>query len=450
MRSPWVPFVVLGVLAGAGPLRAEDPAADLDQRVRVLERRLEVADEVAAEKAKTAATFSAGKDGFSWKSADGAYSLKIRGYLHVDGRFFAGDDRRPQTSGLLIRRVRPIIEVTAAKSFDFRIMPDWGGGTAALQDGYVEWRRSPALRARVGKFKPPLGFERLQSATEMVFIERAFPTSLVPNRDIGLQLSGDVSGGVVTWAAGVFNGVADGGSGDGDTNDNKELAGRILATPFKKSTSPDLRGLSFAVAASVSRPEGSPASTGLGSIRSEGQSTIFAYRVGSGTTAATTTAFADGKHTRLSPQGQWFWRRLGVLGEWVESTQEITLDVDTIEHEVSAWQVTGVVLLTADEAAPKGVSPKRPYDSSQGQWGAVELDARYQKLTVGDNAFPILANPASSVEGAKAWGAGVTWTLSRNVKLVADYVRTEFEGGAANGEDRETERAIFARTQFAF
>jgi phosphate-selective porin OprO/OprP len=284
----------------------------------------------------------------------------------------------------------------------------------------------------------------------MVFVERALPTSLVPNRDIGLQFSGDVSGGVVSWAAGVFDGVADGASGDGDTNDNKELVGRVMLTPFKKSTSPHLRGLSLGAAASISHPEGSATSTGLGAIRSEGQATIFSYRAGSGTSAATTTAFADGKHTRFSPQGQWFWRRLGVLGEYVESTQEITLDVESMEHEVSAWQVTGVVLLTRDEAAPKGVSPKRPYDPSQGQWGAVELDGRYQKLDVEGDAFPTFANPTSSVEGAKAWGGGVAWTLNRNVKIVADYVRTEFEGGAANGADREAERTIFARTQFAF
>jgi phosphate-selective porin OprO/OprP len=443
MRSSMLLQLAAVAVAAAAPARAQEPGDDLDQRVRVLERKLEIAEQAAP-------SFTAGKEGFSWKSAEGAYVLKIRGYLHVDGRFFAGDDDLPLTSTLLLRRVRPIVEVTAAKSFDFRIMPDWGGGGSALQDGYIEWRRSPALRVRAGKFKPPLGLERLQSATEMVFIERAFPTSLVPNRDIGLQLSGDVADGVVTWAGGVFNGVANGGSGDGDTNDNKELIGRVMITPFKRSTSANFRGLALGAAASISHPEASATSTGLGAVRSEGQSTIFSYRVGSGATAATTTTFAGGRQTRFSPQGQWFWRRFGVLGEYVQSTQEVTLGTEQIEHEVSAWQITAVALLTGDEASPRGVSPKRPYDPSQGQWGAVELDARYQKLDVGGEAFPVFADPDKSVEAAEAWGAGVTWTLSRNVRLVADYVQTEFEGGATGGGDREDERVILARTQFAF
>ena len=38
-----------------------------------------------------------------------------------------------------------------------------------------------------GKFKVPVGLERLESATDIRFIERGFPTSLVPNRDLGVH-----------------------------------------------------------------------------------------------------------------------------------------------------------------------------------------------------------------------------------------------------------------------
>ena len=60
-----------------------------------------------------------------------------------------------------------------------------------------------------GKFKVPVGLERLQSATDIRFIERAFPTSLVPNRDLGLSFGGDAAGGVVNYSFGYFNGVSD-------------------------------------------------------------------------------------------------------------------------------------------------------------------------------------------------------------------------------------------------
>ena len=112
--------------------------------------------------------------------------------------------------------------------------------------------------------------------------------------------------------------------------------------------------------------------------------------------------------------------------------------------------MTGLVVLTADQASPRGVSPKRPFDPSKGQWGAVELDGRYEKLTVVTDAFPTFADPNKSVTEGEVWGAGTTWTLSRSVKLFVDYVETKYEGGAAAGGDRETEKVIFARTQYSF
>ena len=88
---------------------------------------------------------------------------------------------------------------------------------------------APAFRVRAGKGRTPFGFERLHSASNMLFIERAFPTALVPNRDIGVQVLGDVSDGLVSYLAGVMNGVADGGSADVDNNDGKDVSGQVAA-----------------------------------------------------------------------------------------------------------------------------------------------------------------------------------------------------------------------------
>lgn len=432
----------------ASPIAAQQETdADLDQRLRVLERKVELQEQAAAEKAQTAPSFTAGKDGFSWKSADGAYVLKLRGYFHADGRFFAQDELKPATTNLLLRRIRPIFEATVAKYFDLRIMPDWGGGTAVLQDGYVEYRLSPMLKWRAGKFKPPVGAERLQSATEIVFVERALPTNLVPNRDIGLQVSGDLVDSRVNYALGIFNGVADGASADGDTNDNKEWAGRVYAWPFKNALSRFLPGLGLGIAASVGENTGAAASTGLGSLRSPGQQTIFSY-VSDGQPAG--TVVASGRRLRWSPSGAWYVDRFGLQGEYVESAQQIRLGTNKREHGVRAWQFTGSFLLTGDAYTARGVSPRKPFDSAAGTWGAVALDGRVSKLAVESDAFPIFANPNASIADARSMAGGVSWFLSRNVKLVFDYEETKYKGGAAAGGDRETEKVLFTRTQFSF
>ena len=92
-------------------------------------------------------------------------------------------------------------------------MPDFGGGETELFDAYIEMTHFPEASLRVGKFKGPFGLERLQSATSLMFLERGFPTSLGPNRDVGIQLSENSERGF-SHAVGVFNGVADGGSSD--------------------------------------------------------------------------------------------------------------------------------------------------------------------------------------------------------------------------------------------
>src|SRR5688500_2571766 len=57
-----------------------------EQKILVLERKLEIQDE-AADSAKSGnATVSAGPRGFSLRSADGKNQLRLRGTLHLEDR----------------------------------------------------------------------------------------------------------------------------------------------------------------------------------------------------------------------------------------------------------------------------------------------------------------------------------------------------------------------------
>jgi phosphate-selective porin OprO and OprP len=173
---------------------------ELDQQVRVLQRLRELAADstAAAAKDKVSATAS-GKDGFSIKSADGKFAVRLKGLLQTDGRFFLSDSAFPVTNTFFIRRARPILEATVGKYLEFRVQPDFGQGTTVLFDAYTDVKIAPAFAVRVGKFKPPVDLERLQSASDIVFAERALATNLAPNRDVGLQLSGDLGTGAFTW-----------------------------------------------------------------------------------------------------------------------------------------------------------------------------------------------------------------------------------------------------------
>ena len=333
---------------------------ELEQRLAILERQKEVEQEVGAQKAKDAGTVGAGKDGFFLKSADGTYVLRLRALVQSDGRFWSDHEAKPATDTFLLRRGRPILEGTLARLFDFRVATDFGLGTTVLQDAYIDWRFAPYLKLRGGKFKTPFGLERLQSAGDLELAERALPTNLVPNRDIGLQLFGDIADGVVSYAAGAFNGVSDGGSADADINDKKETAARVFFQPFKRTSVLSLQSLGSGLAASYGDNKGTPASPGLSSYKTPGQQTFFSFRSDTPPTAAGTTV-ADGRRYRLSPQAYWYVWRVGALAEYVASYQKVARGTSAGDLKVESWQLTTSFALSDDRPSYKGLSPKRPF-----------------------------------------------------------------------------------------
>lgn len=416
----------------------------LDQRVRILDRKFELEQERVAEAAKVTATVDAGRSGFGLKSPDGAFNLRLRGLVQADSRWYLEDDASAIAADTFVaRRVRPIVQATLFKVVDVRVTPDFGDGRTVIQDAYLDLRIKPLLRVRGGKFKAPFGLERLASASDLMFIERGAPTGIAPNRDIGVMLSGDTAGSVFSYALGVFNGVVDGGSADIDDQDGKDVVGRVFLQPFARSTTRDrLQGLGFGLAASYGEVTGTALLANLPIYRTTGQQVFYRYR---------SDAIADGTRARVSPQAYYYSGRLGLLFEQASSWQEVrrgTIAQDTVP--ASAVQVAGSWVLSGERATYRGVLPRRNFDPTAGAWGAFEITGRYQQLAIGDEAFPLLADPNVAAHSARAWTAGLNWYLNPAFKVVADFEETRFDGGGAAGADRQTARDFFTRLQVSF
>lgn len=405
----------------ANVARAEEIAAPpqtIEQRLSILERKYEIDREEAAARAAA-------------KPAD----LKINAYIQSDYRDYLSDNDA-FTDQFTLRRARVNLESAVNKKTKLRILAELAGSPAVL-DAYADFTHNPALSLRVGKFKGPLGLERLQSITHISFIELAFPTSLAPNRDVGLQLSGDLGGGLFSYQAAIQNGVTDGGSTESDTNDGKDYIARVFAHPFKR-TAGFLQGLGLGVAASIGEQQGTAASSQLPSYRTNGQQTFFSYRSGD--------TFAFGDRTRVSPQAYWYHNNISLLGEYTVSEQEIqrattTTTMDSIANR--AWVVAGTWILTGEKTSYRGVKPKNK------KWGALELAGRYSELRIDNKAFPRYANIATAARRAKAWTGGLNWYLNDAVKIISNYEYTTFEGGAATG-NRRPERALLSRVQLVY
>src|SRR5260370_3061112 len=119
---------------------------------------------------------------------------------------------------LLLRRVRTYLEGTVGKYYDFRFMEDFGQGTTMLEDAYADIHYWPEFRLRVGKFREPVGLERLEEGRAIKFVERGLPTDLVPDRHLVFNLHGDLFAQRFEDALWLFNGTPDNTATDDRVN----------------------------------------------------------------------------------------------------------------------------------------------------------------------------------------------------------------------------------------
>lgn len=423
---------------------------ELDQKIRVLDRKNELAEEASAAKKKETAVVTASDKGFGLKSGDGKFEYKLRGLLHADYRSWFDDNAKPNIDGFTFRRIRPTFEGTLFGKYDFRFTPEFGENKSAVVDAYVDARFQPWAKVRAGKFKPFVGLERLQSGADIKFIERSYVSNnILPNRDLGVSLYGDILDNKLNYAVGVFNGVNDGAENTTtqDTNSDKDYAIRLFATPFKDSDSA-LAGLGVGISATYADQRGVAGTTGLSSYKTPGQAATF-FTWGA-------TAIANGTRARWSPQAYYYYGPFGLIAEYARVSQDVTAGANQASLDNDAWQIAGSWLLTGEDASFKGVKPKNAFDSETDGWGAWELVARYQQLNVDDDAFVAsrYSNITTSAKSARSYALGVNWYLNQDVKLVVNYEQTNFDGGGggtvANPLDREDEKVLFSRLQYTF
>ncbi len=418
---------LLGLWSAAAS--AEPVTTDaLDQRIRILERKLELEKEDAAAKAKTAGAASASEKGFGIKAGD--YEFKFGGLVQLDGRWFTGDTVPTTADTFTFRRIRPTFQGSVGKLVSYRLTPEFAGSGATIVDAYIDLNFSPAATVRAGKVKGPVGIERLQGGGAITFIERGLPTELAPNREIGVQLQGAVAEKTLSYVVGVYNGTRDGEDGGAtDNNGRKEVAARVFYEPTP--------GIGFGIAGSHGSKRG--VTEAPRNYSTVDRRTGISYAGG--------TSY-DGDATRISPQGYLYTGSFGLLGEYIISKQELVNGANSGEVSNNAWQVVTSYVLTGEDASYRGVKPKQPFVVGQPGWGAFEVAARVGALEVDDEGVDLGFFDAAGVESTQNVGIGVNWYLNNHVKLAVNYNQTSFSN--FSGADRDDEKSIFTRLQLQF
>jgi phosphate-selective porin OprO/OprP len=366
------------------------------------------------------------RDGLWFSTADEGTQLHVHGYVQGDDRMFTSTTHGEELDQFLFRRIRPLFEGTLFKAIDFRFMPDFGQGTQQIQEAYLEEKTFSFAKLRIGKFKEPIGLEVLRSDRELIFAERSLASDLVPLRYLGAQLSGSVLSDSIAYEGGFFQGSSDGSNGVfTQWTSSHEAVARLFLRPFAATRVNPLHNF------------------GLAGLKTVGQTTFFKY---------SSTTVANGQHNRLSPQAYYYLGPLGLMSEYVISSQEVLNKTHAGRVKNQAWETTLSVMLTGEKNSYEGVRPRSAKEHVTGwrRFGAVELAARYSQLAIDGDAFPRFASVSSSAQMAKEQGIGLNWYLNRYVKLVTDFEHTNFTMAPGNKTPLHAENVLMNRIQLAF
>jgi phosphate-selective porin OprO and OprP len=394
-------------------------------------------------------------DGFFLRSADKQYTLRITGQIQADYRAFLDNEDTKDIDTFLVRRARLGVEAVVFEVFEFRLLPDFGQSQPTIQDAYLNVHYWDAFQVEAGKFKQPFSYEQLIQDRFVPTLERSLIDQLVPARDEGVMVHGQkLFGDRFDYAVSVSNGERD---GNADTNDRKDLTGRVVVRPFNDPYYwPVLRYLQVGI----------DGSTGIEqepvmplTLRTPATVPWFQFNAG---------VKANGLRNRWSPEVSYFFGPLGFAAQYFAMDQDLrpggrgSAVPDAVRVPFEGFYVLTTLLLTGEERTTysQAVAPLRPVGplhpcSCPGAW---ELVGRVSRLEVGDVVFAPgparLADPALYSRGATELTLGFNWYLNKWVRVQFNWEHAWFDDpvrfGPGPGGLSQHQDSLLSRLQVIF
>jgi phosphate-selective porin OprO/OprP len=406
----------------------------LDQKIRIIERQAENAQAEAKAAAAKTPKVNAAPGNLGFTSADGAFGIRFSGFNQISGRVFTSEPAAPENQAhtLGLRRVQTDVRGTAFRNFGWRVHTNWAGNSVNLLDVQLDWNLWPEFNLSVGKMKPPTGLERLLSSPRAPFIEGSFVTALQPNRDIGVQASGNIGKGFLQYQAGLFNGANDNQDYAAEVDGKKDFHARVFAHPFNNG-SDALKGFGLGISGSYGERQNSGTLT---AIPTPGRQNFQPF----------TNDTLDGTLYRISPQAYYYVGPFGLIAEYTQTTQAVRNGANTADLTNAAWGVTGSWVLTGEKnsyrSGPRVAKANNWPNGSD--FGAIELLARVHGITIDDAVAGTFGptNQNHGIESALSAGGAIGWYLNNSFKIFVSYEHTAFTNVSAAPADRKAENVL--------
>lgn len=468
---------------------------ELDQKIRVLDRKNELAEEKAAEDKKTAPIIKTGADGFGFQSADGKNAIFLNGRVQADYHDYGKSDAQNADS-FDLRRAYLTIQGKVYGDYDFKVTGDFAQQTnftpsvttsstkTILDEAYfgINWWKQ--AKFRFGQFNMPFGLENYTSDLFNDFSERAVTEALTPSKERGAMVHG-------VPVDGTYYGLAlSTGRGKNADNldtqvDGPEVIGRgvVNIAKFAKLDNTVIHvGGSFAHGY-ISGNQSTNNNTLTTNSLLVGQGNASSKTEGNGITFFTPTGLGiaagdDIERTRLGAEAALAFGPVKLQSEYVTHNYSgVSTTVGAkgaFDKDIDAWYVSANWLVTGENYADSyladgtwgRIKPKQNFSLGGSGTGAVVLGVRYSEYDASDfatGAGAVAKNAApnakiSTPTGAHAWTGAATWILNPNTRLSLNYIDTQFDGGATAVKNNQGtvigltdgEKALTLRGQYDF
>ncbi|MCB1758519.1 MAG: porin [Gammaproteobacteria bacterium] len=390
---------LIGALQSA-PLQDPGPRPQPAPRARI-----EIGDDPAE------VIVSSAKGGVEVSSYDGESSFELGGLVVLDLAHFSEEG---PGDGAELRRARLDIQGSYLADFGYALEVDFAGDEVDLGDVYLEYLGWYPYRVRIGQIKEPFGLERQTSSRYLSLMERALPNELAPGRSLGVGLQR--FGSDWTLAAGLFAQSLN-SAADDQVDQGWGVSARATYTPLQSETRLLHLGLS-------------------GAYRSVNAGDYLRFESRPEAHKSEQDYLDTGKKeidnaqslSRLGLELAATWGALSLQGEYIQAVVDQRRDEPSLNF--SGWYLQGSWFLTGES---------RSYEPQQGVFGRIhprhfhgawELALRVSELDLDDE----------NISGGRErnYTFGLNWYLNPNVRLMANYIRAEFDRAARSNGDLES------------
>ena len=398
---------------------------------------------------------------FFIRSPDGQFSINPYGYVNTDYRAYKGDGAPADT--FMLRQARFGFQGSYGSHFDFALLSDAASTTGSVvRDVYLNVRFRPELQFQAGQFKAPFAQETGIGDTSLDFVERGFQSMLYPSaasayRSPGVALHGDISGGIVQYWVGAFNGK---GYALANTTNQPEIIGRLRFYPWRKSKSDWFRQLAFGGSIDHAVSRGLSGDQSFNATLPDAAYTFFPQFAINGPIERYNGEFTYIK-SRFSLRGEY--DQLNQFRQNVGSEQAGGLGFLSLPGiTAKAWDISTTYLLTGEKRPENGTprvgrplfGPDTPGGQGRGS-GAWELAFRFTGIQANE---PQAAFPNYYTQGlvpgfnehTVEYTAGVNWYPNYWVKYVFNLGVDQLKQPSTIGAEPQNYFVVLQRLQFRF